>query len=149
GVRNCGGSYGLFLRYFHACFSPNKSKWSISKVQVKSKSQPAQKSACNIFTAVGSLTVQTTPGSGCQNSTTVRSSRLAINTYVLRSNKCGTNLVHARLKPCRAIPLCCTANAASNAALISSAWLSVDCGSRTSMVQTNQIARRNTPRKIP
>ena len=147
GVRNVGGSYVSMRQYFQACLSPNISKRTISTVQVKSNDQPHQNNNCKSITATGLRTVQITPGRGCQNCTTARRTRLATSTYVLRSNKGGTNFVHVCLKPWRAIPLCCTAKNPSKLASISSAWLTGDCGARLSMVQTNQIAREKTPRR--
>ncbi|COY04151.1 Uncharacterised protein [Mycobacterium tuberculosis] len=41
---------------------------------------------------------------------------------MLRSIEGGTNRVHQRLKPCRAITLCWTANTPSSTKLTTTAW---------------------------
>jgi len=67
----------------------------------------------------GFSTVQIGSGIGrhCQYSS--NSARLENSTNVLRSVEGGTNRVHQRLKPCRAITLCCTANNTSSMVLMS------------------------------
>src|SRR3569832_2430446 len=71
---------------------------------------PTQKMALRTAATGGQLTDHTTTVSGrhCQYSRI--SARLESSTYVLRSTDFGTNLVHQRLKPCRAMTLCWTAN---------------------------------------
>src|SRR6266702_137797 len=87
------------------------------KVLTNSKPQPKKEIASRAVAMTGFSTVQIGPGIGrhCQYSSS--SARLENSTNVLRSVDGGTKRVHQRLKPCRAITLCCTANNPSSMVL--------------------------------
>ena len=115
--------------------------------------QPNREMASSVMAMPGFCTVQTGSGIGrhCQYSS--NSARLENNTNVLRSVDGGTNRVQQRLKPCRAITLCCTANKPSSMVLMSALSISgpgipesIDFG--TTQLPTKPIAytmaKRNT-----
>src|SRR5712691_83543 len=89
------------------------------KVLTNSKPQPKKEIASRAVAMTGFSTVQIGSGIGrhCQYSS--NNARLENSTNVLRSVEGGTNRVHQRLKPCRAITLCCTANNPSSMVLMS------------------------------
>src|SRR5262245_42209085 len=72
--------------------------------------QPSQKKTSRIFLPMGLFTDQMTSVSERHCQYKRISARLERSTYVLRSIDFGTSLVHQRLKPCRAMTLCWTAN---------------------------------------
>src|SRR5713226_9769329 len=94
------------------------------KVLTNSKPQPNKEVASRTVAMTGSCTVQTGSGIGrhCQYSNS--NARLENSTNVLRSMEGGTNCVHQRLNPCRAITLCCTANSPSSMVLMSTLSIS-------------------------
>src|SRR6266704_1789888 len=123
------------------------------QVQKNSKPQPKKEIASRAVAMTGFSTIQIGVGIGrhCQYSS--NNARLENNTNVLRSVDGGTNRVHQRLKPCRAITLCCTANKPSSMVLMSALSISgpgipesIDFG--TTQLPTKPIAysmaKRNT-----
>src|SRR6266851_5904590 len=115
------------------------------KVLTTSRPQPNKEIASRAVAMVGFLTIQIGSGIGrhCQYSSS--SARLENSTNVLRSIEDGTNCVHQRLKPCRAITLCCTANRPSSMVLTSTLSIngpavpeSIDFG--TTQLPTKPIA---------
>ena len=96
--------------------SPNRSKWLIMKVDSRTMSQPSgeQRPQGDAADRVG-RPPRPPPAIGrhCQKSSDQRKARQAGRRCCARP-ACGTKRVHQRLKPGRAITLCCTANRPSS-----------------------------------
>ena len=134
--------------------------WNVPATTV---SQPPSAISASTAVAAGCSVDHTVPPSGRHAANSRMSAPLANNTYVLRSIGGGTSFVHIRLKPGRAMPLCCSANRPSKSASITNASpigapspprsmvlgtsSSPSHGSRR-MFPTKPIAYRNVPRKI-